>query len=259
MREPKPSTIKRLFALSGNRCAFPQCHLPIVEDSGTVTGIVCHIKARSRGGPRFDPKQTDEDRHSFGNLMLLCARHSKVIDSEPKKFTVDLLCEIKQMHEKDKGIGLIELSKSEAIMAANLIESYRVIYIQSGSEVNVQRADSIRAKTVNVKSSKGPTIAAPEGSIASSLAHRNYTKHLIDRYQEFASDQPGRDFKFPAIYSNLKKKFGAKWDLVPLEHFAEITSYLQSRINRTRLGQINRSKGISNYSSFTEFKAKHGW
>jgi hypothetical protein len=255
MREPKPSTIKRLFALSRNRCAFPQCDLPIVEESGTVTGIVCHIKARNIGGPRYDPKQSNEDRHSFGNLLLLCSRHSKVIDTEPRKFTVDLLQEIKQIHEKD---GHIELSKSDAAKAATLIENYRLIYIESGSEVTIHKADVIHAKTVNIGKGKGPTIAAPAGAIASSLIHRNYTKHLIDRYQEFASNQPGRVFKFPAIYSNLKKKFGAKWDLVPLARFDELASYLQARIDRTRLGQINRTKGHPNFSTFEEFKAKHG-
>lgn len=256
MREPKPSTVKRLFALSRNQCAFPQCSLPIVEDSGTVTGIVCHIKARNRDGPRFDAKQDDESRHSFANLILLCARHSKVIDSEPKKFTVDLLNEIKQIHEKD---GNIELSKAEAAMAVSLLENYRMIYIEAGSEVNIRRADSIHAQTVNIGKGKKTTIAAPIGSIASSLAHRNYTKHLIDRYQEFASDQLGRDFKFPAIYSTLKKRFGAKWEMIPLIQFEVLCDYLRGRIDKTRLGQINRSKGHPNYSSFEEFKLKHGW
>src|SRR5687768_11697745 len=70
MREPTVSTIKRLFALSANRCAFPKCGCPIVEETGTVTGIICHIKARSKGGPRYDSKQSDEERHAYPNLIL---------------------------------------------------------------------------------------------------------------------------------------------------------------------------------------------
>ena len=45
MNEPSLQTLKRLFAMSGNRCAFPECTLPIVEGSGIVTGIVCHIRS----------------------------------------------------------------------------------------------------------------------------------------------------------------------------------------------------------------------
>ena len=257
MREPKPSTIKRLFALSRNLCAFPQCGVPIVEDSGTVTGIVCHIKARSRGGPRFDSKQTDEERHSFGNLVLLCSRHSKVIDSDPKQFGVELLQEMKEIHERN---GNIELSQAEAAMAMKVLDSYRLIYIAPGSEVHIGQADAIHATTVNVgRSTKSPKIHPPTEAIASSLAHRNYTKHLIDRYHEFASDQPGRSFSYPAIYANIKKMFGAKWDFISQENFLRLSHYLQERIDNTRLGRINRSKGHPNYSTFEQFKAKHGY
>lgn len=100
-------------------------------------------------------------------------------------------------------------------------------------------------------------ILPPTGAIASSLAHRNYAKHLVDRYHEFASDQPGRTFSYPAIDANIKKMFGAKWDLISIESFLNLTNYLQGRIDNTRLGRINRSKGHSNYSTFDEYKTKH--
>lgn len=76
------TTVKRLFALSQNRCAFPGCTAPLIEDTGTVTGIICHIKARSERGPRYDANQTEEERYAFDNLLLMCGRHSKLIDSE---------------------------------------------------------------------------------------------------------------------------------------------------------------------------------
>lgn len=33
MKAPRDSTIKRLFALSGNRCAFPKCYTPLVDQT----------------------------------------------------------------------------------------------------------------------------------------------------------------------------------------------------------------------------------
>jgi len=256
-REPKPTAVKRLFALSKNQCAFPDCKVPIIEPSGVVTGIICHIKARNKRGPRYDAKQTAEERHSFENLILLCSRHSKIIDSQPKQFTVELLSEMKEIHERD---GNIEISKEEANGALRLLDEYRLIYIAPGSKVEVGNAETIHAQNVNIKSSKGKTkFTAPAGSIGANLVQRNYLKHLIDRYHEFASNQPGRkDFTYPAIYAHIKKLFGAKWDMIPSTRFPDVTEHMQKRIDNTRLGRINRSKGHPNYSSFDEYEEKYG-
>src|SRR5262245_30551379 len=118
---PSESSIKRLFALSRNRCSFPDCTTAIVQTSGTVTGKICHIKARSPGGPRYDPAQTNEERHAFQNLILLCSVHHDIVDAEPEKFTVELLGEIKEMHERD---GDIELSMDGARQVRRLMDSY---------------------------------------------------------------------------------------------------------------------------------------
>jgi hypothetical protein len=132
--EPTISTLKRLFALSSNRCAFPDCASPIIESSGTVTGITCHINARSEGGPRYDPKQTVRERHAFDNLILMCARHSKLIDSEPNRFTTDRLRELKAKHERE---GSIELAESDVNKPELLLKNYRSIYISAGGHVMV--------------------------------------------------------------------------------------------------------------------------
>ena len=95
---PSDRTLKRLFAVSANRCAFPRCASAIV-DEGTVVGRVCHIKAANLGGPRFDEDQTDEARHGFDNLILLCANHHAVIDDDEDAYTVDRLHAMKRAHE----------------------------------------------------------------------------------------------------------------------------------------------------------------
>jgi hypothetical protein len=100
MSGPTTATIKQLFAVSGNRCAFPGCNLPLVDPgSGTVLGEICHIKARSPDGPRHDPSQTDQGRHAFGNLLLLCPAHHKIVDDNPGEYTVEWLLETKAQHE----------------------------------------------------------------------------------------------------------------------------------------------------------------
>jgi len=58
-------TVKRLFALSKNRCAYPKCYKAIVDNDGIVLGDICHIKAANRKGSRYDENQTPKDDVSF--------------------------------------------------------------------------------------------------------------------------------------------------------------------------------------------------
>jgi hypothetical protein len=106
MPEPRLATVKRLFAVSGNICAFPQCTNPLVDStSGKVTGRICHIKARKPGFARYDPNQSEDERHAFDNLILMCPIHHDVIDSDTETYTVERLQEIKTKHEADNAGG----------------------------------------------------------------------------------------------------------------------------------------------------------
>ncbi|MBZ5631205.1 MAG: HNH endonuclease [Acidobacteriia bacterium] len=248
-------TVKRLFALSRNTCAFPACGNPIVEDSGTVTGVVCHIKARSSGGPRYDSDQSEEERHSFVNLILLCARHAMIVDSEPRQYTADCLRAMKASHEER---GTVELSQAGARKAELLLDGYRTIQINAGGHVMLASPGGVQASTVVMKTEKKSFKIQPvPGSLASDLLRRNYVKHLIDRYNKFARVQPGRDFQHLRIYKRIEERYGAKWDFVPLHRFDDLVSYLQQQVDRTMLGRIKRRKGDSNYSTFSEYRQRY--
>jgi hypothetical protein len=93
------STLKKLSILSGNKCAFPTCPLPLIDENGTLTGEICHIKARNSGGKRYDSTQTNKERDAYENLVLMCALHHTVIDSSEEIFTVESLQKIKKDHE----------------------------------------------------------------------------------------------------------------------------------------------------------------
>ena len=101
LSSPRQKTVKRLFAVSDNQCYFPNCNTPLVdEESGTVTGEICHIKGKKQGSPRYDPKQSDEEKHGFDNLLLMCPLHHKVIDDDPDSYIVSRLENIKKNHEQ---------------------------------------------------------------------------------------------------------------------------------------------------------------
>ncbi len=101
MAEISRPTIKRLFAVSRNRCAFRNCPQPLVdESSGKVVAKICHIKGNNPGSARYDPAQTEDDRQSFGNLILMCPIHHDVIDADAAAYTVEVLIKRKAEHEE---------------------------------------------------------------------------------------------------------------------------------------------------------------
>jgi len=82
---PTASTVKMLYA-HAYRCGFKGCKRPLyrVDDySGerTLNSNVCHIHARSEGGPRWNINQSAKENRSAENLILMCLEHAKVIDN----------------------------------------------------------------------------------------------------------------------------------------------------------------------------------
>jgi hypothetical protein len=98
---PSQSTVKALFAVSRNQCAFPGCDAAMVvfSEHPTILGEICHIRGRRPGAKRYDRTQTDAERHGFGNLLLLCGYHHTWVDADDKQFTVERLTQIKAEHE----------------------------------------------------------------------------------------------------------------------------------------------------------------
>ena len=115
------STIKRLYAKSSNQCALPKCEAPIIVNDIPV-GEICHIRARRKKGPRYDPSLTAQDRDAYSNLLLLCRTCHKLIDSDPGTYTSELLSEIKQMHEAK---GHCEITPKTEHYAALLLEAQK--------------------------------------------------------------------------------------------------------------------------------------
>jgi hypothetical protein len=102
-----PSQQRKLAQLSGNVCAFPDCHLLLTaegtpDDPVVVLGEMAHIVAESPNGPRGDSPLTTEERNRYENLILLCNQHHQLIDSKEAlpKYTVERLHAMKQAHEQ---------------------------------------------------------------------------------------------------------------------------------------------------------------
>src|SRR5882672_5129385 len=198
---PSEKTVKRLFALSRNRCAFAGCSTAIVHSTGTIVGAICHIEACGSAGPRHNPKLSEEKLHAFENLLVLCNVHHKIVDDQAATFTVDLLRDMKAMHERN---GDIELSQEAARMATSLFKQTQVSIYAHNSNVISNSPGAIQAETFVIKTTRKtvPPVVPTHGAIGNDLAKRNYTLHLIERYNDFQkwdSSKEGRG-KYMMIY-----------------------------------------------------------
>lgn len=253
MGAPSLATVKRLFARSGNRCAFPECDVPLVEESGTVTGEICHIRAASPGGPRYHEAQTDDARNAAANLILLCGRHHKLVDAEPNKFTVQTLSEFKSRRES---AGTVEISPISAKAAAGLLARYATPVIRAnGSQIAINSPGAVQAGTIHVRTTKTKiTIAAPPGSIGADRVMTSYATYLIGRYQEFQKadkTKTGR-YKYMAVFAALKRHFKGDWKLLPASRFPEVVQFLERRIDDTIVGRVTKASGRPLYHRFDE-------
>ena len=134
---PRVSTIKRLFAHSGNRCAFPGCSAGTCRGKHSCWKNLPHQRAKP-GSARYDPQQSAAERHGFGNLILMCGRHHDIIDGDAQGYTVDRLLKIKVDHEARSG----HFDDKVAEHGARLLVQQPVI--------SANQSGGITAHTINV-------------------------------------------------------------------------------------------------------------
>ncbi|MFM2269868.1 MAG: hypothetical protein RL757_3309 [Bacteroidota bacterium] len=93
----------------------------------------------------------------------------------------------------------------------------------------------------------------PAESIGSDVSMYNYAQHLAHRYAEFQNLMPNEKFNYPRFYKKVMNDFKVGGFFhIPRNRFMELVQYLQTKIDGTKLGKINKSKGYKNYSTFEE-------
>lgn len=259
MPSPSQPTIKRLFAMSGNRCAFPECTTSIFQDDGTALGEICHIKASRDGGPRYDRDQTAQARHGYENLILLCCNHHKAVDTQSQVYSVEVLLGMKALAEAQ--FSRKERASDEIFADALLSKARSVSIVGNSGNVAIDSPGAIQAHTIILKpQTRKTSFTPPQGTIGSDANATRYTKYLIGRYQEFAKTTParGKAFSYSVIFKSIEREFGTKWQLVPMVRFEALCDFLQRRISNTFVGRLNQSKEQRSFSSFDQFLARHG-
>lgn len=99
-------TQRALWARAAGRCQYRGCNCELVGEllSGKedkMFGFVAHIVADSPNGARGHPTRSALLAKDISNLMLLCAKHHRLIDEEaPDDHPEELLLRMKDDHER---------------------------------------------------------------------------------------------------------------------------------------------------------------
>ncbi|MFW2176727.1 MULTISPECIES: hypothetical protein [unclassified Moraxella] len=100
------TVIRQLRERVANYCSNPNCRVLTIsakESTSTNVHIIgegAHICAVQPNGARYEATMTSEQRKSYDNGIWLCRNCHKIIDSEPKKYPIELLREWKECAEK---------------------------------------------------------------------------------------------------------------------------------------------------------------
>lgn len=97
-KAPPQTTLRRLYAVSGNVCSWPTCKHPIFDEEGRYVSELCHIEAAEKGGERYREEMSDDERANFENLLFLCHEHHVATD-DVAEWTVAKLKRLKDEHE----------------------------------------------------------------------------------------------------------------------------------------------------------------
>ncbi len=130
-------SIKLLWSNAAGRCSFSQCDerlaVPGAADVAPyILGEMAHIKGNRPGSNRYDGSQSETERDSYANLILLCPTHHRLIDKaeNEERFTVEMLHEMKIEHESKianrlDGVKIEDLDQLKDQLSIILAENYQ--------------------------------------------------------------------------------------------------------------------------------------
>ena len=127
-KSPSDNTIRMLCGKSAGMCEFEGCNKRLFYDNVTLAqfnnAFVAHIVASSPNGPRGDKVLSSQLSDKLENLMLMCADHHKLIDTNVDEYPVERLKAMKAAHEEklERICSLFNVPKTEIVRFASPIK-----------------------------------------------------------------------------------------------------------------------------------------
>lgn len=134
----------------GLRCSNPKCRKltggPQTNSSKAINvGVAAHITAASSGGPRYDINLSQEQRKSSENGLWLCQNCAKLIDSDERRYTVEIL---RNWKDQSEDLALRELEEKTQQRTPNIeidpLETLLALMDEPENWIKVDRDEYIR-------------------------------------------------------------------------------------------------------------------
>lgn len=209
-------TIKRLYALSANRCSFPNCAVTFLnaEDDTNLSNI-CHIEdanPTTHKSDRYNINMTDEQRSDYKNLILLCPNHH-IETNDPSKYTVDALKAMKRNHESK--MALLQDGKPSISKYSSALSD--IVNAVGGFIINI--------------SPDNPATIAPNTD--EKINYNNITsyKPIIEEYSVYQG-------KLNGIYEEIEKQGSTKKEFL-LQNIRML--YLKEKGNYNNIDEIRKN------------------
>lgn len=180
----KEKAIKLLWANAAGRCSFTDCEERLTVEQAAqaaphTLGEMAHIKGKKEGSNRYDKSQTDEQRDSYENLILLCPNHHTLIDKPENKniYSFDILVKMKIAHENNisKRLAVEDFSSIEKLkdrIAIYLAEN-RQAWLQYGPLSEAAQKNPHSNEIYAVWTSERLSTIVPNNRIIASLLRAN--------------------------------------------------------------------------------------
>lgn len=197
------TTLKRLFLLSCNQCAAPDCnnHLE-ARDNLTIIAKICHIEAASPDGPRYNPDMTDDERRNYNNLILLCDECHSIIDNKDNEdqYPVELLKEWKRDHEYKCRQNKIIIKPQILNIAINAISD--INFDQEDTDLNLIKSFNIDAKIEYNSIKRNKHLIEDHGRYYGKI---NILYSELERQGSFKKEKLLRNINF--LYKRIKSNY----------------------------------------------------
>lgn len=191
VRNYSDKTLKQLFGLAGNQCAFLDCTQENITER-IIIGIICHIEGLKPDSARHNPTLTETESNDYPNLIVLCPTHHRIIDTDETTYAVKVLKKMKKDHEDKFRDNQFEVT-DELIEKLHKFQEQVNIYTGSGNQNITQFGD------VNV----GLTSIDDADKLFQLLFERNFPK--LREEATIAARQSAEDYCKTFIHTAKRK------------------------------------------------------
>lgn len=222
-------SIKLLWSNAAGRCSFSLCDERLTvaqaaEYAPYTLGEMAHIKGNKPTSNRYDEEQSDKERDSYENLILLCPTHHTLIDKaeNEERFTVEMLHEMKVEHETtvlsrldDVNVDNLEQLKNQlSILLAENHQAWQEYGPLSDKAQKNPNSDEIyalwtssRLSIIAPNNRKAKKLLAKNRKLFPRVEQKTISKfiHHVNSYEKWVNDEIGYPtvIGFPKEFEDL--------------------------------------------------------